>query len=99
MLSEFMQVLNTVLLGVIAVSCALIFVILMNFRRNGRKHRPGISVLAYMIMMCTITIAIMIPCGWIKQTSIPEAGLVLLVLFVIWRADGNIAHFSEPLSK
>jgi hypothetical protein len=99
MLNEFMQMLNSVLLWVTAIVCLLIFVILMNFRPAGRRHKQTVSVLAYLFMMCAITIAIMIPFGLIRQTSIPETGLALLLLVVIWRADGNLAHFSEPLSK
>jgi hypothetical protein len=96
---HFSHLLNQTLLGLNTVSCLLIFFRLFHFRRQGASHRPGVSLLALVMMLAAVSIPIMIFAGYIKQTSIPHTVLGITLLVAIWNSNGNLAQLSKPLMK
>ncbi|EOH0525695.1 phage holin family protein [Klebsiella aerogenes] len=82
---------QTIFLDVNAIVCMLIVVRLMFFSKSGRRHRPAVAVMAYLIILSAGYIAFSILFGKYLQVDPGELFLNIGVCIAVWRADGNLA--------
>jgi len=94
-----MHILNRLLLWINIISYLLIFWRLFHYQRNGARFRLCISFFAYVIMLATLSIPIMIMTGYITQTSIPHSLMALTLLVAIWSSRGNLSRLLSSSHK
>ncbi|MGP9500277.1 phage holin family protein [Halomonas sp. AOP43-D1-4] len=71
---------------------------LLTFRRLDGRYRPGISLVAWLIIVAATCIAIFGPPPSIAGRWIISAAMVALAIGLI-RTGGNVAHLFRPLRR
>lgn len=64
---------------------------LLAYQRGGARYRPGISAMAYVLIVCTGAEALSIILGT-STTSLWSAGVAVVLAVLVWRAQGNVAR-------
>ena len=83
-----------------AIVCLLIAVRLFLYRRShGTTYRPLYSWLAWLLMCCTASVAVLIFFGLYRYVFIAEAAINAVLLLCLLAARGNIASLIKPLRK
>ncbi|WP_416139080.1 phage holin family protein [Halomonas sp. HK25] len=82
--------------ALLAVIAAVVIIIrIITFRRRGRRYRPGIAVVAWLLVAINTWLAVRI-----LFTGHLDAWWIALLLAVIaaslLRAGGNLAHLLRP---
>lgn len=89
---------DTLLLNMNAIVCALIAARLMFYQKKGR-FRFVMSVLAYCVILAAAWTAFRIWYRQYTQIDIGEFAMNLFFCVAIWRARGNIAQFAGTESN
>ncbi|SDJ60775.1 phage holin family protein [Pseudomonas indica] len=78
--------------------CAVLFVRLFTYRRDGARFRRGMSVAAVVVMGCAGSAMIEILQGRLHIPAPAWPLVVLLAVFAwsVWRASGNLAGVLRP---
>ncbi|MBB4817526.1 hypothetical protein HNP29_000883 [Pseudomonas alcaligenes] len=76
------------------VVCAAICFRLLIYRRRGSRFRPGVSLCAYLLALCTGCQALTIALGRYQGEHLSPwmLGVLLILLFLVLRARGNLAR-------
>ncbi|EAR5802912.1 phage holin family protein [Salmonella enterica] len=86
------------ILSLNAIVCLLITVRLFLYRRaHGAVYRPLYSWLAWLLMCCTASVAVLIFFGLYRYVFIAETAINIVLLFCLATARGNIASLIKPL--
>lgn len=91
--------LNEILLSFNFGLFVAIFVKLFHYKRDGANYSFKKSAIAFVVMVSSVSIAIMIVTGLIKSISIPHTILAITLLVAVINAKGNIAKLSKPFTK
>nr|WP_278987741.1 phage holin family protein [Plesiomonas shigelloides] len=83
---------NDILVSVNAVICALIAVRLLLFNRTGCRHKPWLSILAYVITVAAAAITIIALLGVGRPVDTPQVVLNAVLLLFVFMARGNVAR-------
>ena len=80
-----------------ALICALIVIVLMFYRRGDTRHRPAISLLAYLIVLIWASV----PLGFLFGLPASPHGLVIagnaIFCALLLRHKGNLARLIDYL--
>ncbi|HDS6906944.1 TPA: phage holin family protein [Klebsiella oxytoca] len=80
-----------------AVICAVIVLILMFYRRDGARHRPGISIIAYLMVLVYASIPFRFLFGLYESANwLVVLGNILICAAVLW-FRGNVARLIDVL--
>lgn len=80
-----------------AVICAVIVLALMFYQRDGARHRPGISVLAYLMVLVYASIPFRFLFGLYESSHwLVVLANILICAAVLW-ARGNVARLVDTL--
>nr|WP_269783100.1 phage holin family protein [Klebsiella quasipneumoniae] len=80
-----------------AVICAVIVLALMFYQRGNARHRPGISVLAYLIVLVYASIPFRFLFGLYESSHwLVVLANILICAAVLW-ARGNVARLVDTL--
>lgn len=83
--------------ALLAVIAALVIIIrILTFRRRGSRYRPGVSLVAWILVAINTWLAVRIlAAGHLDAWWL---ALLLIVIAVgLLRANGNLAHLLRPL--
>lgn len=90
----------TLILTFNAIICGLITVRLFLYRRaHGTAYRPLYSWLAWLLMCCTLSVAVLICFGLYRYVFIAEAAINAVLLLCLTAARGNVASLIKPLHQ
>ncbi|MFQ0831240.1 phage holin family protein [Serratia fonticola] len=82
-----------VLLAILnGVSCGFMSARMLVYRRNGAKFNRGASLLAYLLIVASGTVAIRIAFGEYKIVDPAETLLNLVLCVAVLRVRGNVAQ-------
>ena len=80
-----------------AVICAVIVIALMFYQRGRARHRPGISVLAYLMVLVYASIPFRFLFGLYESSHwLVVLANILICAAVLW-ARGNVARLVDTL--
>ena len=80
-----------------AVICAVIVLILMFYQRDGARHRPGVSIIAYLMVLVYASIPFRFLFGLYESTNwLVVLGNMLICGAVLW-FRGNVARMIDAL--
>lgn len=80
-----------------AVICVVIVCALMFYQRRGSRHRPGISVLAYVLVLIYASIPFQFIFGlYVQSNWLVVLANILICAAVLW-ARGNVARLVDTL--
>ena len=82
---------QTIVLDANAAICALIVIRLLFFSKSGKRHRPAVAWIAYMVILAAGFTAIRILYGKYTQVDPGELLLNLAICVAVWRSRGNLA--------
>lgn len=83
----------------ITLAAALVVIArLLTFRRRAGRYRPGVALLAWMIIVATTCVAIFGPPPSFAGRWIINAVMIALAIGLI-RTGGNVAHLIRPLRR
>ena len=74
-----------------AIVCLLIMVRLMFFRKEGKRHRLSVAVLAYLVILAAGFNAFNILLGHYVQVNLGDLLLNSVICMAMWLARGNLA--------
>ena len=74
-----------------AIVCLLIMVRLMFFRKEGKRHRLSVAVLAYLVILAAGFNAFNILLGHYVQVNLGDLLLNSVICMAVWLARGNLA--------
>ena len=74
------------------LSCGLISARMIGYRRNGAKFSRSASLLAYLIIIASGTVAIRIVFGEYVVIDPAETLLNVTLCIAVFRARGNVSH-------
>ncbi|WP_395263264.1 phage holin family protein [Enterobacter hormaechei subsp. xiangfangensis] len=74
-----------------AIVCLLIMVRLMFFRKEGKRHRLSVAVLAYLVILAAGFNAFNILLGHYVQVNLGDLLLNSVICMAVWLAHGNLA--------
>lgn len=76
------------------ILCLIIFIRMFTYRRDGARFRRGVSVLAYMVMVCCGATVIYISSGKLHISYYHWPMVVLLAVFAVATVScgGNLAQ-------
>ena len=74
-----------------AIVCLLIMVRLMFFRKEGKRHRLSVAVLAYLVILAAGFNAFNILLGHYVQVNLGDLLLNSGICMAVWLARGNLA--------
>jgi len=80
-----------------AVVCAVIVLVLMFYRREGARHRPIISVLAYLIVLVYASVPFRYLFGLYDTSHWLVVVVNLTICAAILRSRGNVARIIDAL--
>ncbi|WP_276852105.1 phage holin family protein [Enterobacter oligotrophicus] len=80
-----------------AFICAVIVVVLMFYQRHGARHRPFISVLAYITVLVYAVIPLQFIFGLYHDSSWLVVVANLLICAAVMRVRGNLARLLDHL--
>lgn len=75
-----------------AVLCALSAIRLILFARAGSTHRPYASLLAYLLIVATGALALLILFGLVHGTSWPQLLINAVFTAALWAVRGNVVE-------
>ena len=80
-----------------AIVCSVIVIALMLYQRCGSRHRPVISILAYVFVLIYAAIPFRFVFGLYQESSwLVVAGNVCICAVVLWH-KGNVARLIDVL--
>lgn len=79
------------------VICVVIVVVLMFYQRHGARHRPFISILAYLTVLVYAVIPLQFIFGLYRDSSWLVGGANLLICTAVMRVRGNLARLVDHL--
>lgn len=82
-----------------AFICAAIVIVLMFYQRHGARHRPIISILAYITVLVYAAIPLQFIFGLYRDSSWPVVIVNLVICAIVLRARGNLARLINILQK
>ena len=82
---------QAIVLDVNAIICTLIAIRLMFFSKNGKRHRPAVAWMAYMMILAAGFTAFRILYGKYLQVDPGELMLNIAICIAVWRSRGNLA--------
>ncbi|EFK3044334.1 phage holin family protein [Escherichia coli] len=87
------------ILSLNAIICLLITIRLFLYRRvHGTAYRPLYSWLAWLLMCCTASVAVLICFGLYRYVFIAEAAINAVLLICLTTSRGNLASLiNKPL--
>ncbi|EFH9396404.1 TPA: phage holin family protein [Escherichia coli] len=86
------------ILSLNAIICLLITIRLFLYRRvHGTTYRPLYSWLAWLLMCCTASVAVLICFSLYRYVFIAETAINIVLLICLSAARGNVASLIKPL--
>ena len=82
-----------------AVVCTVIVVVLMFYQRGDSRHRPAISLLAYIIVLVYATVPFRYLFGLYQQSHWLVVLVNVLICALILRSRGNVARLLDVLRR
>ncbi|EKY3916474.1 phage holin family protein [Enterobacter hormaechei] len=82
-----------------ALICAAIVIVLMFYQRHGARHRPIISILAYITVLVYAAIPLQFIFGLYRDSSWRVVIVNLVNCAIVLRARGNLARLINILQK
>lgn len=82
-----------------AVVCTVIVVVLMFYQRGDSRHRPAISLLAYIIVLVYATVPFRYVFGLYQQSHWLVVLVNLLICLWVMRVKGNMARLIDLLHR
>ncbi|EMM5415331.1 TPA: phage holin family protein [Citrobacter farmeri] len=82
-----------------ALICAVIVLVLMFYQRDGARHRPMISMLAYFVVLVYASIPFRYLFGLYQESHWMVVIVNLVICAVVLRARGNLARLINILQK
>lgn len=83
----------------ITIAAALVVITrLLTFRRRDGRYRPGISLVAWLIIVAATCVAIFGPPPSFAGRWVINAAMIALAIGLI-RTGGNVAHLIRPLRR
>lgn len=79
-----------------AISC-IIVIVLMFYRKNGARHRPLISWLAYFVVLIYATVPFCFLYGMYNQSSWLVVIANIIICAAVLKARGNLARLVDAL--
>lgn len=78
--------------------CSAICMRLITYRRAGARFRPGVSLCAYLLALCTGCQALGIVAGLYRAEHLSPwmLGVLLVLLVLLLQARGNLARVLPP---
>lgn len=80
-----------------AVICAVIVLILMFYRRDGARHRRGVSILAYLMVLVYASIPFRFLFGLYESSHWLVVLANIFICVAMLRVRGNVARLIEIL--
>lgn len=80
-----------------AVICVVIVGALMFYRRNGSRHRPLVSHLAWLAVLAYASVPFAYLCGLYAESHWMVALVNLITCVVVLRSRGNVARLIDAL--
>ena len=80
-----------------AFICAAIVIVLMFYQRDGARHRPFISVLAYITVLVYAAIPLQFIFGLYRDSSWLVVVANILIFAAILKVRGNMARLVDRL--
>ncbi|ELK1314685.1 phage holin family protein [Leclercia sp.] len=90
---------QTIVLDANAIICALIVVRLMFFSKSGKRHRPGVTLMAYLMILAAGFTAFRILYGKYLQVDPGELMLNVAICVAVWRSRGNLAKVFQKAGQ
>ena len=82
-----------------AVVCTVIVVVLMFYQRGDSRHRPAISLLAYIIVLVYATVLFRYLFSLYQQSHWLVVLVNVLICVLILRSRGNVARLLDVLRR
>lgn len=82
-----------------SVVCTVIVVVLMFYQRGDSRHRPAISLLAYIIVLVYATVPFRYLFGLYQQSHWLVVLVNLLICLWVMRVKGNMARLIDMLHR
>ncbi|HHW7209480.1 TPA: phage holin family protein [Escherichia coli] len=82
-----------------AFICAVIVLVLMFYQRDGARHRPIISMLAYLVVLIYASIPFRYLFGLYQESHWMVVIVNLVICAVVLRVRGNLARLINILQK
>ncbi|MGX5087187.1 phage holin family protein [Enterobacter sp. UPMP2052] len=80
-----------------AFICAVIVVVLMFYQRQGARHRPFISILAYVTVLVYAAIPLQFIFGFYRDSNYLVVVANLLICVAVMKVRGNLARLVDHL--
>ncbi|HCD1474571.1 TPA: phage holin family protein [Enterobacter hormaechei subsp. hoffmannii] len=80
-----------------AFICAVIVIVLMFYQRHGARHRPFISIMAYVTVLVYAVIPLQFIFGLYRDSSWLVVVANLLICAAVMRGRGNLARLVDHL--
>ncbi|WP_336658022.1 phage holin family protein [Leclercia adecarboxylata] len=90
---------QAIVLDVNAIICALIAIRLMFFSKNGKRHRPAVAWMAYMMILAAGFTTFRILYGKYLQVDPGELMLNIAICIAVWRSRGNLAKVFQKVGQ
>lgn len=90
---------QTIVLDVNAIICALIAIRLMFFSKSGKRHRPAVAWMAYMMILAAGFTAFRILYGKYLQVDPGELMLNIAICIAVWRSRGILAKVFQKAGQ
>jgi len=82
-----------------AIVCGVIVLVLMFYRRGDARHRPGISILAYVLVLVYATVPFRFLFGLYESSHwLVVVANFMICAAVLW-ARGNVARLIDTLRR
>lgn len=82
-----------------ALICAVIVLVLMFYQRDGARHRPMVSMLAYFVVLVYASIPFRYLFGLYQESHWMVVIVNLLICAAVLRARGNVASLINLLQR
>ncbi|WP_199103178.1 phage holin family protein [Aquitalea sp. ASV11] len=79
--------------------CLLMAFTLLCFRRQGAAYRPFASLLAYLLLLSTTSIALLQLLGLPEHSKLPQLFINLVLLLALLAQRGNVAEVFRNSSR
>lgn len=90
---------QAIVLDVNAIICALIAIRLMFFSKSGKRHRPAVAWMAYMMILAAGFTAFRILYGKYLQVDPGELMLNIAICIAVCRSRGNLAKVFQKAGQ
>jgi len=91
--------LNDYLLIVDAVTCAVITVRMLLYRRNGARHRPVASFFAWLLIVASASVTIRVLTGDYIYANWSETLINAALCIAVIASRGNVMILARPFSR